>query len=104
MLQLEGSMSSLARPTSSTCVLLCLFVPALLGQQGAQSGSTNDQQDPFVDIARASLPSSCDADANATQLQAAQDRLSKLQAAKRDAQATLADVSALSDAGGSLTF
>ena len=97
-------MSSLFRLTKSTGVVLsCLFVPALLGQQGTQSGGTNNQQDPFADIARASLPASCNANTNASQLQAAQDRLSRLQAAKRDAQGSLADVSDLSGAGASLS-
>lgn len=97
-------MSSLFRPMMSAgLVLLCLSVPALLGQQGTQGGSTNNQQDPFADIARASLPASCNPNTNASQLQAAQDRLSKLQAAKRDAQGSLADVSDLSGAGASLS-
>jgi hypothetical protein len=96
--------SSLFRPTKSTGVVLsCLFVPALLGQQGTQSGGTNNQQDPLADIARASLSASCNANTNASQLQAAQDRLSRLQAAKRDAQGSLADVSDLSGAGASLS-
>jgi hypothetical protein len=95
-------------------VVVSVFLPVLVGQQanpsiGAQAtqapgNTTPAQQDPIADIARASLSASCDPNSTPAQLQAAQDRLARLQSILADVSAARADAAGQLKSGDSLSW